>query len=388
MSSSKLDFTVAGVLALWALAAMTYVVRTAILSGQLSLLLVAPLSVFLSAAFAATYFAHRGVHGRKRPQDRFLPLIPLIAVCATILASFATVIASPHTVESPAAILARAEGWLRVRNHDAALAELNKIPSPLLDANLNARFLRARGRARYYQSGEYELDDAVLVAALSDLIEARKSLRDNADLPREIASILGVLGAFPEAEAMFAEALMKDKDPYWPLLMRAAFYRERRQYDRAAADIAAVFARENDEVSAGMPANFHRGLLYFKMERYEEAAASFMIGLRGQSDYPYAYFMAGCAYARARRYADAIDVYTRGAEVHNAKPIPPILTPAELADNQAVEGDIAVLQQLAKTGSDSGGMAATLCEGFWQTRDANRERSPLLPAAIELDLSK
>jgi len=211
-------------------------------------------------------------------------------------------------VAENSAILAGDGAVQELQFRDAISLYTEAIDSGTLESDALLGAYMKRGNA-YLQDAEWNTQaDSDLLAALSDASRGRELAPDLSDAIDLEATVYQLLGAYPEALALFQRSYEVDNsDPFWSLINIGETYRMMGDYETALRYYNHLL--ERPDIEPGMAIYYHRGLTFFVSGRYSEAIDSLNNGVRYQRDYTFAYIYRACAYARIGDYRQAIRDY-------------------------------------------------------------------------------
>jgi tetratricopeptide (TPR) repeat protein len=167
-----------------------------------------------------------------------------------------------------------------------------------------------------YPSGSTvnDADDALVMRAIQDWRRAAGLDADSFRQFMDEANATVMLGAYPEALAMFEEALRRWPGEYFYIATRkGAVHRLLGEHDSALAALDDLVAQHGPQ--GGMMYHYHRGWTLNELQRYEEAEQEFTAGLESQPDYPYAFAARACARAQLGKTEDAVEDQWRAVEL-------------------------------------------------------------------------
>jgi len=259
---------------------------------------------------------------------------------------------------------------------DRALTESGMV-LPLKVLGLKARCILNEDRAlNDFLPGEAR--DAALIVALQDARAWRAAAPTDADAALEEAYVLGLLGAYDEALAIYMDAQTRWPDQAYLTLRRIAMiYRDTGRL-KEAGEWLDKWAEQPDATST-MPYRFHRARLFDELGQPEAAIVEYTEGMKIQPDYEGAFWRRSCSYAAAGHIREALDDFRamekiRAGYFQGGEPSPA----AEFDAKRRAE----VGQILEKTlADDPHRKVSGLCQGYWDGGDSKRERSKLLPVA-------
>ncbi len=164
----------------------------------------------------------------------------------------------------------------------------------------------------YLQLGLIRLNLEQYDAAVNALLEAKKLQPQDLKVNNTLADAYQKSGQLESAEAVFSELATIN-----PQEAKYYYSKALQMYDAAGRAEAAlnparkiVEINPKDEMSV-----YNLGLIYLKMERYDEAVESFKQCLALKPDYAYAWFQIGLAYFNQKKYRDAVEPYKKYVEL-------------------------------------------------------------------------
>lgn len=142
-------------------------------------------------------------------------------------------------------------------------------------------------------------DFAAAIDPLTKCLENRMPNPPRAYLLRRRAEAFAVLGRYKRA-IEDQEKSLQVQPPYdvWPLVMLAAYRRDKKDYSGSLEALAE--ARKYDEdgpgTGPGMAVNYHTGLTLHASGKYAEAVEAYSKGIPKQPDYGYVYIDRALSY--------------------------------------------------------------------------------------------
>lgn len=267
------------------------------------------------------------------------------------------------------------------RYEDAIATYSRAIDSNRLRDALVGKAYFGRGQAKYYLAYATLAGDAMLVSALVDLSKAIEENPAELYYLRERGGVYANLGAYEEAFADFERMYrLEIAQPFWSLVRRAGLLKRLGQYEEALDVLDELLVARGYQPA--MPIFYHMGLIYVKMQDYEQAVAAFDKGIPAQPDYGWAFIKRSCAKAKLGKYDEALEDYLKGRQlvdeaIDDDKPV----YPSDKHNERVQAEEIEILQKIQSGVIDDPASAVSdLCENYWWNLhiDVKRERSELL----------